>query len=347
MEMKVGELAKRCGLSIRALHHYDAIGLLSPSARTEGGARIYGTQDFRRLHRIQVLKQIGYSLENIRCALDDATVDPQEVINQQARLLDAQAEQARALSGKLKYLSDRLATGDAVESVDWLSLLELMTIYERHLTEAEIQVLRSPALGSVGAIEAQRAALVTEVGACMRSEVPVDSPQASALAWRWVRMVIALTSNNAALAGKLKTLQERDARAQEIVGIDGAMFKWVSEAVVHARLSLFSKHLSPLQVATVRRRQLDHLDQWPELVALVREQMEAGASSDDAPMKLLAARWRQLFLDSYSGNDPVLELGVRSAMTHEPDLSLGVGVDDALLSYVRAATAAVVGSVKT
>ncbi|MDW9246612.1 merR regulatory family protein [Burkholderia cepacia] len=42
MRLKIGDLAKKAGLSVRALHHYDAIGLLSPSQRTEGGARLYG-----------------------------------------------------------------------------------------------------------------------------------------------------------------------------------------------------------------------------------------------------------------------------------------------------------------
>ena len=60
MELKIGELAKRCNLSIRTLHHYDSIGLLSPTQRTTGGARIYGSQDLARLHRILVLKEIGY-----------------------------------------------------------------------------------------------------------------------------------------------------------------------------------------------------------------------------------------------------------------------------------------------
>jgi DNA-binding transcriptional MerR regulator len=47
--MKVGELARRTGLTVRTLHHYDEIGLLSPSARTESGHRLYGQADVLRL----------------------------------------------------------------------------------------------------------------------------------------------------------------------------------------------------------------------------------------------------------------------------------------------------------
>ena len=48
---KVGELAKRTGLSVRTLHHYDEIGLLSPSGRTQTGHRLYSTEDVLRLSR--------------------------------------------------------------------------------------------------------------------------------------------------------------------------------------------------------------------------------------------------------------------------------------------------------
>jgi DNA-binding transcriptional MerR regulator len=51
MLLKIGELAKMTGLSIRTLHHYDSIGLLSPSARTQAGYRLYQHGDMDRLHR--------------------------------------------------------------------------------------------------------------------------------------------------------------------------------------------------------------------------------------------------------------------------------------------------------
>ena len=70
MLLKIGELARRTGLSVRALHHYDAIGLLSPSRRTDGGARLYGREDLIRLHRIEALKQFACSLPDIQAALD-------------------------------------------------------------------------------------------------------------------------------------------------------------------------------------------------------------------------------------------------------------------------------------
>jgi hypothetical protein len=50
MALKIGELARRTGLTVRTLHHYDAIGLLKPSARSDAGYRLYGRNDVARLH---------------------------------------------------------------------------------------------------------------------------------------------------------------------------------------------------------------------------------------------------------------------------------------------------------
>lgn len=61
MPLKVGELARRCGLTVRTLHHYDQIGLLRPSARSDSGYRLYDRTDIARLHRIQVLRKLGLS----------------------------------------------------------------------------------------------------------------------------------------------------------------------------------------------------------------------------------------------------------------------------------------------
>lgn len=337
MKLKIGELAKCSGLSIRTLHHYDAIHLLCPTERTLGGARLYGHHDFRRLHRIQVLKSLGYSLADIGTMLDDAAADPLAILDRQARQLEAQARRAEALSGRLRHLSSRLAAGAEVEAADWLSLLEMMTLYEQHLTEDEVQRLRSPRQGTAQDIEAERTKLVSAVREGMRQGLHSDDHRARALAWRWVHMVIALTSNDAVLAGKLRTLQERNRRAQDIVGIDAAVLEWIDEAIVHARLHLFSKYMSSKHAAELRRRQLAHKDEWPVLVGLVRAQMKAGAPCDAKPMQVLAVRWQRLFRDSYCGDDPKLAACVRRALAEEPRLSLGVGVDEALMRYVRAA----------
>ena len=71
--MHIGELAERAGMSLRTLRHYDEVGLLRPSGRTDGGFRLYTEHDFERLMLIRRMKPLGYSLERMGELL--ATID--------------------------------------------------------------------------------------------------------------------------------------------------------------------------------------------------------------------------------------------------------------------------------
>src|SRR3954464_5955502 len=67
--LKVGELARRTGLTTRTLHHYDEIGLLKPSLHTEAGHRLYTADDVARLQQVLSLRQLGFALEEVRACL--------------------------------------------------------------------------------------------------------------------------------------------------------------------------------------------------------------------------------------------------------------------------------------
>jgi DNA-binding transcriptional MerR regulator len=71
----------------RTLYHYDEIGLLRPSARTEAGYRRYSTGDLERLQAVLFYRELGFSLDEIRTILDDTTVDPLEYLSRQKELL--------------------------------------------------------------------------------------------------------------------------------------------------------------------------------------------------------------------------------------------------------------------
>jgi MerR family copper efflux transcriptional regulator len=63
--MHIGELAEKTGLSLRTIRHYDEVGLLKPTGRTEGGFRLYTPGDFSRLMLIRRMKPLGFSLEEM------------------------------------------------------------------------------------------------------------------------------------------------------------------------------------------------------------------------------------------------------------------------------------------
>ena len=95
--MNVGEVAALAGVTVRTLHHYDRIGLLSPSDRTAAGYRRYAPADLDRLHQVLVYRELGFPLEEVATLLDDPAADPAEHLRRQHRLLLDRVERTRAM----------------------------------------------------------------------------------------------------------------------------------------------------------------------------------------------------------------------------------------------------------
>jgi MerR family transcriptional regulator, thiopeptide resistance regulator len=92
----ISEVAQLAGVSVRALHHYDEIGLLVPSARSENGYRRYSDEDVRRLLSVVVFKQLGFSLDAIERLLDDPVIDRVKVLEDQRVALLTQIDEKQA-----------------------------------------------------------------------------------------------------------------------------------------------------------------------------------------------------------------------------------------------------------
>lgn len=90
--MTVHEVSRRTGLSIRALHHYDSIGLLPPAAVTEAGYRLYDEAALERLQQILLFRELQFPLKEIRRILSSPDFDRDRALKQQIRLLELQRE---------------------------------------------------------------------------------------------------------------------------------------------------------------------------------------------------------------------------------------------------------------
>jgi DNA-binding transcriptional MerR regulator len=90
----VKEVAALSGVTVRALHHYDELGLLTPNARTSAGYRLYSDDDLLRLQQILIGRELGLSLEAIRRSLDDPGFDRRAALIAQRAELAARAERA-------------------------------------------------------------------------------------------------------------------------------------------------------------------------------------------------------------------------------------------------------------
>ena len=93
----VKEVSKLTGVSVRTLHHYDAIGLLKPTEVTEAGYRLYDDTALCRLQNILMFRELQFPLKEIKAILDSPVFDPAEALKQQIRLLELQKKHMEEL----------------------------------------------------------------------------------------------------------------------------------------------------------------------------------------------------------------------------------------------------------
>ena len=125
---RVGELAHAAGLTVRTLHYYDEIGLLSPSARTASGHRLYEAGDVERLYRICLLRRLGLPLREIGRALDDPAWNLTSALAAHLAAVDRRLDATNKLRAHLVQL---LTTApDAAPTDELLGVLAEMTSLE-------------------------------------------------------------------------------------------------------------------------------------------------------------------------------------------------------------------------
>jgi MerR family transcriptional regulator, thiopeptide resistance regulator len=99
----VGRVATLSGVTIRTLHHYDEIGLLSPGGRSDAGYRVYEDADLERLQRILFYRELGFTLNEISTIIDDPNIDSMGHLRRQRGLLVARIERLGAMVDAIDY----------------------------------------------------------------------------------------------------------------------------------------------------------------------------------------------------------------------------------------------------
>ena len=108
-DLTVGRVADLVGVSVRTLHHWDAIGLVRPSGRSRPGYRLYDAEDVARIHRVLVYRELGLALAQIGEILDDPSVDPREHLQRQRTLLE---ERIRRLERTARAVDEMIERTD-------------------------------------------------------------------------------------------------------------------------------------------------------------------------------------------------------------------------------------------
>ncbi|NHZ43033.1 MerR family transcriptional regulator [Massilia aquatica] len=337
MKLKIGELAKRSGLTIRALHHYDAIGLLSPSARSGAGYRLYNRDDIARLHQVQALRRFGVSLADIGTFLANPASSLSNIVEQQIAALTRQIDQAGILRAQLTRLHGELGAGVEPDLAAWLTTLELMTMYDTYFSKEELKQL--PFFSGDAACIAEWDAMVARFKQMLAAGTPASSLEAQLLSQEWMLKLERDTNGDPDVMVRILAMQAREPALREQNGITPEVEAFLKEAFAQSRLAMFKKYVSPEEFAYMDAHYRIRMDEWPALIARVRKAIADGAAPDDARVGQLMREWIDLS-QSFAGDDPATHAKIRLAYDKEPLLMIGSWITDEMKAFIGQAMGA-------
>ncbi len=188
----VGEVAELAGVTVRALHHYDELGLLSPSGRSDAGYRLYSYDDLVRLREILIWRSLGFALSEIASLLDDAEHDRLAALERQRELIEQELDR---LNGLATAVDAAIAAHRAGAQLEVRTMFDGFdsSQYENEARErwGHTDAYRESARRAAGygeteweQIRREAQVLVRELVALMHAGAPADGLEARALAER-------------------------------------------------------------------------------------------------------------------------------------------------------------------
>jgi MerR family transcriptional regulator, thiopeptide resistance regulator len=209
---RIGELARVAGVTVRALHHYDSVGLLSPSERTSGGHRLYTAPDVERLYRLLALRELGLPLYEVGPLLD-ADHGVADTVRRHLMRLEQQLEALTALRTRLSRLLGALDGGE--ESTQWiLDALEAMSMFEKYYTPEQLQQLeeRRQQFGpeQIKAVEDEWKDLYAQVRHHRERGTDPADPAVQALVTRSGELIQMFTGGDPGIEASLKRMYEQE-----------------------------------------------------------------------------------------------------------------------------------------
>lgn len=210
--MTVGEVAGKMGVTVRTLQYYDREGLLSPTAESEGGRRLYTDRDVIKLHQILSLKRLGFSLDHIKNRL--TALDSPEAV---AAALE---EQAAAVREKVRNLSESLRALEMlreevlqIQEVDFSKYADIIVNLEmknefywmiKHFDDETLEYLHGRFDQDSGRTMMDRSTrLLTEAARLQEEGVLPDSERGQSFAKKFWDMIMEFTGGDLGIVSRL------------------------------------------------------------------------------------------------------------------------------------------------
>jgi MerR family transcriptional regulator, thiopeptide resistance regulator len=186
---KIGELAKATGLTVRTLHHYDEIGLLRPSDRSQAGHRIYTDADVRRLYRIISLRQLGFPLAEITSMIETDDADPRAAVRSHLDAVEEQIELQEELRDRLGAILGVLDGSEEPSTKQLVEIMEVMMEVEKYYTPEQREQIKNRSeeadWDEIERHQKEWSQILEDAEATMKAGTPAADPKVQELVRRY------------------------------------------------------------------------------------------------------------------------------------------------------------------
>ncbi len=232
---KIGELARRTNLTVRTLHHYDALGLLRPSARTGGGHRVYTARDVVRLQQIVSLRQIGFSLADIGRLLKRRDVSGVAILRAHVSRMRETIDLQQRLCERMEDLARTLESHGRASTEDFLWAIEVMGMFDKYFTPEQLDWMKQRREKidetHIKEVEAEWPRLIAAVRAERQNGTDPATEKVQALARRWVELVNEFTAGRADIGHGVSRVYQEEPSVRARTNLDSEVLAYIGRAM--------------------------------------------------------------------------------------------------------------------
>lgn len=218
------------------LHHYDKIGLFSPTQSSEKGHRIYTETDIAKLQQIMSLKQLGFALDVIKDMMENPYLNPVEIIKVQLESVREHIRIQEQLCSRLEKIYELLNSQQKVKAEQFINLIEVINMSkDKYFTEEQQEKMFKQL-----DLETRKQYVNEwlEVTAKIRGEyekgTPPENLDATQLVNQWNEFLNKLSFNDSEITKAAERYYKENPEIQEKIGIDEQLSDYIKKALSHS-----------------------------------------------------------------------------------------------------------------
>lgn len=234
--LKIGELAKLAEITVRTLHYYDEVGLLKPVQVTESGHRLYDLESFSELYRIMAMKDMGFSLDEIKSFIDSKDNDLLQLIQIQLFRVQEEIAKKQLLLGKLLKLENSVKENNKLSAEDFKEMVPFInTSADEYFSREQFNKLKinNERFNNKSTIVTEWMNFISDLRECYKKNLPQTHPLTMKCVSYWNKITSQFIGNDEQMGKAITSFHSSQESKQLKYGLTDELYRYLMDQFVH------------------------------------------------------------------------------------------------------------------